>query len=219
LFKKKVNFQTIQMTRVVLVTGSLFDSKLQTITNTINCVGAMGKGIALEFKNRFPKLDQDYRQRCAQRKVVTGKPYVFYSYSQQILQFPTKNHWRNPSQIEFIIEGLQYLVEHKKELNITSLAIPALGCNNGGLQWKTVYPIMVHYLEKLEIPVEIYAPLEIQQQIQKETKSNKDKKRKLECDEQQNLPNKRQKTDDFLPLLEPFFQSSKISSIIIDFLQ
>ena len=145
------------MIRVLI--GDMFDSEAQTLVNTVNCVGIMGKGIALEFKNRFPAMYDDYVERCKAGKVRLGKPYVFHSLMPPwTLNFPTKDHWRSVSRLSHITVGLEYLEQHYKEWGITSLACPALGCSNGQLEWRVVGPTLYQYLSRLDIPVELYAP-------------------------------------------------------------
>lgn len=142
-------------------TGDLFHSDEQTIVNTVNCVGVMGKGIALQFKKLYPRMFQDYVERCSlpsnhPQKVVTGKPYVFEEGGKLIINFPTKNHWRYPSKISYIEDGLAYFVARYQEWEVSSIAFPLLGCENGGLDWRTqVQPIMERHLAGLDIPVVI----------------------------------------------------------------
>jgi O-acetyl-ADP-ribose deacetylase (regulator of RNase III)/uncharacterized protein YwgA len=144
---------------VKVQTGDMFTSKAQTLINTVNCVGVMGKGIALEFKNRYPEMFADYAARCERGGVKLGKPYLFkVSPNRWILNFPTKDHWRSLSRIEDIENGLDYLLAHYKQWGITSIAVPPLGSGHGGLEWRIVGPILHRYLERMEIPVELYAP-------------------------------------------------------------
>lgn len=142
--------------------GNLFDSNMQTFTNTVNTVGIMGAGIAKQFKARFPEMFQDYKKRCQRNLVETGRPYLWKSGAANeawVLNFPTKQHWRANSRMEWIEQGLEYLVQHYQDWGIQSLAIPALGCSLGGLSWQEVKPVMEHFLSQLAIPVEIYEPL------------------------------------------------------------
>lgn len=141
--------------------GDLLLSSMQTHVNTVNCVGIMGKGIALAFKNRYPDMFRDYAARCKRGEVKLGIPYCYRLIDNRlILNFPTKNHWKENSQLAEIEKGLQYLASHAKEWNIQSLAIPPLGCGNGNLNWVDVFPLMRKYLSQLQIPVEIYVPHE-----------------------------------------------------------
>jgi O-acetyl-ADP-ribose deacetylase (regulator of RNase III)/uncharacterized protein YwgA len=144
---------------VKVLFGDILKSKAQTLVNTVNCVGIMGKGIALEFKEQFPDMFNDYVARCNRNEVRLGKPYLFKRLSPPwILNFPTKGHWRSVSRIEDIVKGLKYLLQYYKEWGITSLAVPPLGCGQGQLEWKIVGPTLYRYLNQLNIPVELYAP-------------------------------------------------------------
>jgi uncharacterized protein YwgA/O-acetyl-ADP-ribose deacetylase (regulator of RNase III) len=139
--------------------GDMFKSSAQTWVNTVNCVGVMGKGVALEFKKRFPDMYSDYLQACAAGEVRLGKPYLYRrTVTPWILNFPTKDDWRAVSKLSDIIAGLIYLEEHYRIWGITSLAVPPLGCGQGQLDWRVVGPTLYRHLNRLEIPVELYAP-------------------------------------------------------------
>jgi uncharacterized protein YwgA len=119
----------------------------------------MGKGVALEFKKRFPEMFEDYERRCQRHEVKLGRPYLFKRLIPSwILNFPTKDHWRSVANLGAIVDGLKYLLQHYKEWEITSLAVPPLGCGQGQLEWRVVGPTLYRYLNKMEIPVELYAP-------------------------------------------------------------
>lgn len=144
---------------VKVLIGDIFKSRAQTLVNTVNCVGIMGKGIALEFKKRFPEMHEDYVRRCKAKEVKLGHPYLYRSLLPPwILNFPTKDHWRSVTRLEDIVCGLQYLERHYKEWGITSLAVPPLGCGHGQLEWCVVGPTLYRHLKRLDIPVELYAP-------------------------------------------------------------
>ncbi len=144
---------------IKVLKGDLLNSKMQTLMNTVNCVGVMGKGIALEFKKRFPEMYQDYSLRCRKGEVKLGKPYLYRNESGPwIVNFPTKDHWRSFSGLANIEKGLKYLLDHYKNWGIQSLAVPPLGCGHGQLEWRVVGPTIYRYLKKLDIPVEFYAP-------------------------------------------------------------
>jgi O-acetyl-ADP-ribose deacetylase (regulator of RNase III)/uncharacterized protein YwgA len=144
---------------VKVLMGDILKSKAQTLVNTVNCVGIMGKGIALEFKEQFPDMFNDYMARCNRNEVRLGRPFLYKRLTPPwILNFPTKGHWRSVSRIEDIIKGLKYLLEHYKEWGIRSIAVPPLGCGQGQLEWKIVGPTLYRYLNLLDIPVELYAP-------------------------------------------------------------
>lgn len=142
--------------------GDMLRSTAQTLVNTVNCVGVMGKGIALDFRRAYPQMFEDYARRCAAGEVQPGRPYLWWSSSPDqhwILNFPTKRHWRARSRMSDIVEGLDWLEAHCEEWRIESLAVPALGCQNGGLRWAEVGPLLYERLGRLGIPVELYAPL------------------------------------------------------------
>jgi O-acetyl-ADP-ribose deacetylase (regulator of RNase III) len=145
------------MIRILI--GDLFKSQAQTLVNAVNCVGVMGKGIAEQFRRRFPAMFDDYKQRCRRKDVRLGEPYLYRDCSGiQIVNFPTKSHWRSPSRIVDVEHGLDDLVKHATEWNIASLALPALGCGNGGLEWSRVGPLIYRKLNTLPIDIELYAP-------------------------------------------------------------
>jgi len=139
--------------------GNIFESKATTLVNTVNCVGVMGKGIASEFKKRFPDMYQEYKKYCDLGKVEPGVPYIYKDViGTSIINFPTKKHWRSPSKLNDIVKGLYILLDKYKSWGVKSVAFPPLGCGNGGLEWSFVGPIMFQKLSHISIPVEIYAP-------------------------------------------------------------
>lgn len=139
--------------------GDMFASDMQTIVNTVNCVGIMGKGIAQIFKKEYPAMFEDYADRCARREVRLGEPYHYKDLTGvSIVNFPTKGHWRAATRLDDVEAGLDYFVKHFRTWGITSVAFPPLGCGNGGLEWTTVGPLMYSKLKGLGIPVELYAP-------------------------------------------------------------
>lgn len=147
------------MAKFKALIGDMFESDAQTLVNTVNCVGVMGKGVALAFKQRFPAMFEDYARRCERRAVKLGEPYVYEDKTGlKILNFPTKDHWRSASRMSDIDSGLTYLVEHYEAWGIKSIAMPPLGCGNGGLEWSEVGPLIYQKLHKLPIDVEVFAP-------------------------------------------------------------
>ena len=139
--------------------GNLFESKAQTLVNTVNCVGIMGKGIAQEFSKRYPEMFKDYKSLCDRGAIRLGRPYIFKTlYDKAIINFPTKKHWRSGSRVEDIINGLDYFIKKYRDWGVTSAAFPPLGCGNGGLEWDIVGPMMYQKLLSLDIHIEIYAP-------------------------------------------------------------
>ncbi len=136
--------------------GTVFNTPAKTLVNTVNCFGVMGAGIALEFKLRYPEMFEDYVRKCEQKEMRIGRPRLFrYSEDLWIMNFPTKNHWRNPSKMKYIEEGLKYFVENYKKVNIDSIAFPKLGTDNGGLNWADVKTVMEKYLSGADIDVYI----------------------------------------------------------------
>ncbi len=133
---------------------SLLDSTAQTVVNTVNCVGVMGKGIALAFKEREPEMFKAYKEICDRKLLEPGKLWLWRGSTPWVLNFPTKVHWRNPSRLEWIELGLQKFVAAYEEQGIREISFPRLGCGNGGLDWQLVRPLMERYLSKL--PIEVY---------------------------------------------------------------
>src|SRR5438270_7627373 len=134
--------------------GDLFESQAQTLVNTVNGVGVMGKGVAEQFKKRYPEMFEDYKRRVDAKSVQLGKPYCYRdSTNQQIINFPTKDHWRSPSRLRDIESGLDYLALHAQEWGVKSLALPPLGCGNGGLEWPEVGPLIYSKLHRLPIDI------------------------------------------------------------------
>ncbi len=124
--------------------GNLLDTRADALVNTVNCVGFMCKGIALQFKQAFPANFKAYERACAAKVVVPGKMFVFDNGALErphfIINFPTKRHWKGKSKIEDIDSGLVALIEEVKRLGIKTIAVPPLGCGLGGLDWKVVRP-------------------------------------------------------------------------------
>jgi O-acetyl-ADP-ribose deacetylase (regulator of RNase III)/uncharacterized protein YwgA len=139
--------------------GDLFASQAQTRVNTVNCVGIMGKGVAQEFKKRYPAMFEDYAARCERGQVRLGEPYLYRDKSGTlIVNFPTKDHWRSPSRLSDIERGLDFILRHYVEWGVKSVAFPPLGCGNGGLSWEEVGPLIYGKLGRLDIDIEVYAP-------------------------------------------------------------
>lgn len=142
--------------------GNLLESQAHTLVNTVNTVGVMGKGIALEFKKRFPDMFKDYEARCEAGLVRLGEPYLYRTLiAPWIINFPTKGHWRAVSRLDDIEQGLRYLAGHLAGWGVESLAVPPLGCGHGQLEWAVVGPTIYRHLDRLEVPVELYAPHDV----------------------------------------------------------
>ena len=156
------------------ITGNIFESKTEAIVNTVNTMGVMGKGIALQFKNAYPNNYKAYQTACKRNEVQVGKMFVssdsnIISGEKIIINFPTKTNWRKPSEYKYIEKGLDDLVEVIKAKQIKSISIPPLGAGNGGLNWEKVKSIIELKLEHLPIEIFVYEPtLQIQEQLRKE---------------------------------------------------
>lgn len=144
-------------TMVLYVRGNLFHSPAQVLVNTVNTVGVMGKGVALEFKRLFPEMYSQYRDLCERGELRVGQLWLYRSPRKWVLNFPTKQHWRAPSRVEYIEAGLQKFVDIYAEWGIHSIAFPPLGCGNGQLDFDAqVRPLMEQYLGPLPIDIFIY---------------------------------------------------------------
>jgi O-acetyl-ADP-ribose deacetylase (regulator of RNase III) len=155
-----LSVKIVESMSVRIHVGDLFLSDAQTMVNAVNCAGIMGKGIALEFKRRFPEMFTQYVALCAQGEVHLGEPYLYRaSLEPWVLNFPTKEHWRSGSRLSDIVAGLNYLEQNYEKWGITSLAVPALGCGLGGLEWRVVGPTLYQHLSRLAIPVFLFAPV------------------------------------------------------------
>lgn len=144
-------------------TGNLLESSAQALVNTVNTLGVMGKGIALQFKNMFPSNYKLYVKACENKEVVIGKLFIteeeaLLAGKKIIINFPTKTNWRLPSEYAYIESGMEDLVRVIKERNIQSIAIPPLGAGNGGLDWDKVKSILHHYLSALDCEIYVYEP-------------------------------------------------------------
>lgn len=149
------------MNNITFVNGDIFDSECQTLVCPVNCVGVMGKGLALEFKKRFPCVYREYKQLCDTNSMYLGQMCIITTLEGAVALFPTKHHWKDKSLLGDIEIGLEQLIYASNDLDIESLAVPALGCGLGGLKWEEVKPLMIKYLSQLDIPVEIYEPKEV----------------------------------------------------------
>lgn len=144
-------------------TGNLLEADAEALINTVNCVGFMGKGIALQFKQAWPDNFQAYAKACKAGDVQPGRMFIWETgrmiNPKFLINFPTKRDWRGKSKIEDIVSGLQALVSDARRLGIRSIAVPPLGCGNGGLNWEDVRPLIVTALSELpELEVFLYSP-------------------------------------------------------------
>jgi O-acetyl-ADP-ribose deacetylase (regulator of RNase III) len=149
---------------IELKKGNLLDSDAEALVNTVNAVGVMGKGIALQFKQGFPENFRAYEAACRRGLVQPGRMFVFHTNTLQnpriIINFPTKRHWKGKSRMDDIESGLADLVEVIQREGIKSIAVPPLGCGNGGLKWSEVRPRIEKALENLPgVTVYLYQPV------------------------------------------------------------
>lgn len=141
---------------VEILTGNIFRSDCQTLVNTINCVGVMGAGLALECRLRYPQMHDRYVDLCADHRIDIGLLWIYKANGRWILNFPTKKHWRYPAQEAYLHAGLQKFSDTYEEKGIVSIAFPMLGADKGGIPQQRSLDIMMGYLEKLDLKVEIY---------------------------------------------------------------
>jgi len=138
----------------------LFESNADVLVNTVNCRGIMGKGIALEFKRRFPDCCREYNKACRDSVLKPGG-LVYVERrdlfgNKDIVHFATKDHWRGKSKLQWIDVGLQKLINELRKRNVESVAMPALGCGLGRLNWEDVKPVVEKYFKCSDIKVEVY---------------------------------------------------------------
>ncbi len=141
--------------------GDIFKADVEAVVNTVNCVGIMGKGIALQFREKYPENYKLYKRACNLGMVVTGKMFVTKNgllKPNYIINFPTKKHWRGKSDVDYIEKGLMDLKRVLMEYKIKSIAIPPLGAGNGGLDWIDVKKIIIKYLADVDAEVLVFEP-------------------------------------------------------------
>lgn len=139
---------TVEFTR-----GDIFSANAEALVNAVNCVGVMGRGIALQFRRAFPANYEAYKAACGRGEVRPGELFIYdieqFTNPRHIINFPTKDHWKDGSRMEYIDSGLEALVREVRRLGIRSVAIPPLGCGLGGLRWSEVRPRIGEALEAL----------------------------------------------------------------------
>jgi O-acetyl-ADP-ribose deacetylase (regulator of RNase III) len=148
---------------IKLQQGDILHADAEALVNTVNCVGIMGRGIALQFRKEFPENYKVYKAACDRGELQPGKMLVFdlnrFQHPRFVINFPTKRHWRGKSRIEDIQAGLKTLVEEVRRRQIQSIAIPPLGCGLGGLNWNEIRPLIEQAFHDLpEVRVLIYEP-------------------------------------------------------------
>lgn len=170
---------------VKTVKGNIFTSNCQTLVNTVNCQGVMGAGIALEFKLRLPDMFEQYVRMWRGGEIDIGRSWLYRTplgnrENRWVLNFPTKRQWRYPSKFQYLRAGLEEFLRTYRENGIESIAFPVLGASNGGLDEEESLSLMRKYLERCDIPVEIYrydptATDDLYQEFQQKLVSNRDK--------------------------------------------
>lgn len=139
--------------------GNIFTTTTEVLVNTVNCVGVMGAGVALECRYRFPGLFEFYEPFCLSGDLTPGKLLLYRESRPQVLCFPTKRHWKDPSKLEYVTAGLAKFAETYRDRKIRSIAFPHLGCSHGGLRWEDeVRPLVYGALADLpDLTIEIYS--------------------------------------------------------------
>lgn len=141
--------------------GNLLTADVDALVNPVNTEGVMGKGLALQFKKAFPENFASYERACKAGEVKTGQMHIVQRLASPrfIINFPTKRHWRQPSKLEYVRDGLRDLVAQVKLLKIGSIAVPPLGCGNGGLEWSAVRPLIVEaFASAPDVRVVLFEP-------------------------------------------------------------
>jgi O-acetyl-ADP-ribose deacetylase (regulator of RNase III) len=143
--------------------GNLLRADAEVLVNTVNCVGVMGKGIALQFKQAYPANFREYEIACRAGEVQLGRVFVHevggFTNPRYIFNFPTKKHWKGHSKLEDIAAGLVDMIQQVRRFDVKSIAIPPLGCGNGGLEWSVVRPMIISALEELSnVDIIVYEP-------------------------------------------------------------
>jgi len=149
---------------IEIAEGNILQADAEALVNTVNCVGVMGKGLALQFKQAFPANFKSYESACHAGDVAPGSMFIFDNgrliKPRYIINFPTKRHWRDQSRIEDIQSGLRALIDDVRRLGIRSIAVPPLGCGLGGLNWRDVRPMIEKsFSELLDVRVLLFPPL------------------------------------------------------------
>lgn len=158
----------------IFKTGDILLSKSEAIINTVNCEGYLGKGLAYQFKMKYPEMEESYKKACKSGKLKPGKLHLYQAYDKLIINFPTKDNWRAKSKMEYIQKGLVTLAEEIENKNLQTVAIPPLGSGNGGLNWHDVKNEIKKYLYNisLDVDIEIYEPTDSGVNDENEKRSN-----------------------------------------------
>ena len=150
---------------IQLMKGNIFETQAQAVVNPVNCVGVMGAGLALRFKQFYPEMFAEYQQKCITQSLQPGKLHIWKMPDQDryIINFPTKMHWKDPSKINYINSGVSSLIILLNQKSIHSVAIPALGCGLGGLEWEPVRDAIIAQFQQRapDLHVFLYAPKDV----------------------------------------------------------
>jgi len=164
---------------IVYKNGDIFNSDVEAIVNTVNCVGIMGRGLALQFKNKFPQNFKEYAVACKNEQVQPGKMHIYQTGQltnpKYIINFPTKRHWKGKSKIEDIENGLDDLIKTIEKYSIKSIAVPPLGSGLGGLNWQIVKQTIEKKLSNVNCKIVVFDHLN--KRLKKYNLSKKRKKR------------------------------------------
>lgn len=147
---------------IIETTGDILKANTEAIINPVNCTGVMGKGLALQIKSAYLYNFTLYKNECDNKRIKVGEVFTVdlktTTFPNYIINFPTKDHWRDNSQLIWIETGLSSLLESIKKFNIKSIAIPPLGCGLGGLEWSVVKPVIIKAFENIDVEVYLYEP-------------------------------------------------------------
>lgn len=146
---------------IIIKQGDIFKADVEALVNPVNCVGIMGRGLALKFKQLFPDYYDVYKTRCSMSLITPGNVHVHDRWEgrpQYIISFPTKAYWRDSSQLRYIEQGMISLNQRIEYYRIQSIAIPALGCGLGGLKWEDVKPLIIRELNVVNVDILLYEP-------------------------------------------------------------
>lgn len=166
---------------IKFVKGNIFDFEADIRINTVNCVGVMGAGVALLFKNRYPEMFIEYAQACLKNEVRPGFPHVWKQSTMfadlTIINFPTKDHWKNPSEYVYVEKGLSWLRNYLNGCTNKTVTIPALGCGHGGLDWSIVKEMIASSLKDINCEILVFEPAastvkDLPNEITQELKAN-----------------------------------------------
>jgi len=143
--------------------GNLLQADAEALVNAVNCVGVMGRGIALQFRKAYPENYYAYREACKAGEILPGRMFIFRTglamNPKYVINFPTKRHWKDASRLEDIYAGLRALTTEIDRLGIKSIAVPPLGCGNGGLNWAYVEPLIRRAFSRMpDLYVQLFLP-------------------------------------------------------------